>query len=342
MRNPTAKKNTITMPAASSKANYKTYEAQARMVRAIVAAHPEVKWNYKEIAACYGSDMSEHALNHRFRRLRAQAVIVREGRKAGFDMKDMIPDGDLPVTQEAVEKKNIAKYFGESTPDGIGFQFRGIKKDAETLRKVESEGGDVANCLNLGSARGSGSVMSTPSKPTAFRSTGSRSGTGTGRKRARKMDVIKRSESDEEDDDDDDEGLEGHNWSEHEDTPTKKPKTGVGAFPGQRTGTPSRRAAAKANATIAEVSALLDNSDSQPEMEASSSAGQPTTTRASFAPRDASPVEPPSYNPFGTRPIIGVNTGPPAVASYHSISHYGSGSQPFSGSVYDDLGDGEI
>ncbi|EGR44958.1 uncharacterized protein TRIREDRAFT_111604 [Trichoderma reesei QM6a] len=331
------------MPAASTKANYKTYEAQARMVRAIVAAHPEVKWNYKEIAACYGSDMSEHALNHRFRRLRAQAVIVREGRKEGFDMKDMIPDGDLPVTQEAVEKNNIAKYFGESTPDGIGFQFRGIKKDAETLRKVESEGGDVANCLSLGTARGSSSVMSTPSKPTAFRSTGSRSGTGTGRKRARKTDMIKRSESDEEDDDD---VLDGHNWSEHEDTPTKKPRTGAGAFPGQRTGTPSRRAAARANATIAEVSALLDNSDSQPEMEASSSsaaASQPTTTTtsASFAPRDASP-EPPSYDRFGTRPIIGVNTGPPAVASYHSISHYGSGSQPFSGSVYDDLGDGEI
>jgi hypothetical protein len=51
--------------------------------------------------------MSEHALNHRFRRLRAQAVIVREGRKEGFDMKDMIPDGDLPVTQEAVEKNSM-------------------------------------------------------------------------------------------------------------------------------------------------------------------------------------------------------------------------------------------
>lgn len=35
------------MPPASTKANYKTYEAQARMVRAIVAAHPDVKWNYK-------------------------------------------------------------------------------------------------------------------------------------------------------------------------------------------------------------------------------------------------------------------------------------------------------
>ncbi|PTB62845.1 hypothetical protein BBK36DRAFT_1172137 [Trichoderma citrinoviride] len=327
------------MPAASTKANYKTYEAQARMVRAIVAAHPEVKWNYKEIAACYGSDMSEHALNHRFRRLRAQAIIVREGRKEGFDMKDMIPDGDLPATQEAVEKNNIAKYFGESTPDGIGFQFRGIKKDADTLRKVESEGGDVAKCLNLGSGRGS--VMSTPSKPTAFRSTGSRTGSGTGRKRARKLEgIIKRSASDEEDDDDD--VLDGHNWSEHEDTPTKKPKTGGGAFPGQRTGTPSRRAAARANATIAEVSALLDNSDSQPEMEASSSAGHQPTTSASFVPRDASPE--PSYNPFGTRPVIGVNTGPPTVAGYQSMAHYapGSGSQSFSASVYDDLGDGEI
>jgi hypothetical protein len=29
------------------KAHYKSYEAQARMIRAMVAAHPEVKWNYK-------------------------------------------------------------------------------------------------------------------------------------------------------------------------------------------------------------------------------------------------------------------------------------------------------
>lgn len=35
------------MAPAASKANYKSYEAQARMVRAIVAAHPDVKWNYK-------------------------------------------------------------------------------------------------------------------------------------------------------------------------------------------------------------------------------------------------------------------------------------------------------
>jgi hypothetical protein len=33
--------------APQAKANYKSYEAQARLIRAIVAAHPEVKWNYK-------------------------------------------------------------------------------------------------------------------------------------------------------------------------------------------------------------------------------------------------------------------------------------------------------
>lgn len=43
------------MPAATTKANYKSFEAQARMVRAMVAAHPEVKWNYKgkNFALCF-------------------------------------------------------------------------------------------------------------------------------------------------------------------------------------------------------------------------------------------------------------------------------------------------
>ncbi|KJK84932.1 hypothetical protein H633G_11244, partial [Metarhizium anisopliae BRIP 53284] len=130
------------MAPTNSKANYKTYEAQARMVRAIVAAHPDVKWNYKEIAACYGSDMTEHALNHRFRRLRAQALIIREGRPQGFDMKHLSVEDNMPTAQDAVDKTNIAKYFGQSTADGIQFQFRGIKKDADQLRQTHSSGGD--------------------------------------------------------------------------------------------------------------------------------------------------------------------------------------------------------
>lgn len=229
-------------------------------------------------------------------------------------------------TQLTIVSTDIAKYFGQSTPDGIQFQFRGFKKDADILRKVESDGGDVANCLNLGS--GGGSLVSTPSKPTAARATGSRTGTGTGRKRTRKQpDIIKRASSEEEEDD----IADIDNWSEHEDTPTKKPKTG--AFPGQRNGTPGRRAAAKANATIAEASALLDASDSQPETDA------PVGHFASAFSPVGMPVQP-AQGSFNSRPIIGMNTGPPAI-SYPPSGHYGLQSFQM-GDADDMLGDGEI
>ncbi|PSR90762.1 hypothetical protein BD289DRAFT_452147 [Coniella lustricola] len=58
-------------------ANFRSYEGQIRLLTSVIAAHPELKLNYKE----------------------------------------------------------IHKYFGDSTPDGIQFQFRAIKKDAENMRK---------------------------------------------------------------------------------------------------------------------------------------------------------------------------------------------------------------
>lgn len=47
--------------------------------------------------------MSEHALNHRFRRVRAQVLIIQEGRKSGRDMKDLDVGEHLPTTKDAVE-----------------------------------------------------------------------------------------------------------------------------------------------------------------------------------------------------------------------------------------------
>ncbi|KAG7119595.1 hypothetical protein HYQ45_014979 [Verticillium longisporum] len=91
--------------APSSKTNFKTYEAQARLVRAMIAAHPEVKWNYKE----------------------------------------------------------IARMFGSSTADGIQFQFRAIKQDANTLKATVNSGGNPASVLSLGP----GSTASTPRGPRA-------------------------------------------------------------------------------------------------------------------------------------------------------------------------------
>ncbi|KAK5993243.1 hypothetical protein PT974_06672 [Cladobotryum mycophilum] len=328
------------MPATNSKANYKTYEAQARMVRAIVAAHPEVKWNYRDIVACYGSDITEHALNHRFRRLRSQSLIIREARRVGLDMKNLMGEADLPATQEGVDKKNIAKYFGQSTTDGIQFQFRTIKKDADRLRQVEQNGGDVANCLSLGTA--SGSVFSTPSKPTPVRGTGSRTGTGGGRKRTR-IPEIKRTSSDEDEDDDDaDDNDGGGGWSEREETPSKRPKVvgggagGAGAFPGQKNGTPSRRAAAKANVTIAEATAKLESTSSSSDEHQDFDT---PTQHSVFA------------LPPQTKPVIQRNDGG-GIGGYRSSAFTRAGTDSYlTGglndnksyeNLYGDLGDGEI
>ncbi|RKK76903.1 hypothetical protein BFJ69_g6635 [Fusarium oxysporum] len=239
------------MAPANAKANYKTYEAQARMVRAIVAAHPDVKWNYKEIAACYGSDMTDHALNHRFRKVRATVSIIHAAREQGLDVKDLTTDENLlPTTQGAIDKNNIAKYFGQSTADGIQFQFRTIKKDAEALRYAANNGDDVANCLNLGTASG---LPNTPSKPTPSRQPGSRSAKGSKRKTSyTPLNPIKRSGSEDEDNDE-------LNFDEMDHTPSKKVKT-TGRTP--RGPTPSRTAAQKAAATIAGASAQYNDSES--------------------------------------------------------------------------------
>lgn len=62
-----------------------------------------------EIATCYGSDMTEHALNHRFRKIRAQALLIKEGRMAGFDMKHLaVEENELPSTKESVHKDSTS------------------------------------------------------------------------------------------------------------------------------------------------------------------------------------------------------------------------------------------
>lgn len=51
--------------------------------------------------------MSKDALNHRFRRLRAQAKIIQSGREQGYDMKDLDEEKNLPGTQESVDHKSM-------------------------------------------------------------------------------------------------------------------------------------------------------------------------------------------------------------------------------------------
>jgi hypothetical protein len=285
------------MAPTNAKANYKSYEAQARMVRAIVAAHPDVKWNYKD----------------------------------------------------------IAKYFGQSTGDGIQFQFRTIKKDADRLREAADNGGDVANCLDLG---GGSSVMSTPSKstpfstPTSTRRRGgrggargaSRGGGGSTRGKRKTTDTfIKRSSSDDEipdEDYDDDEDVK--DWSEFDESPSKRAKTA--GIPGQKNGLPSRQAAVKAVATIADATASLHDSDSPSDAEPT-----PKTVQKAAAP------VPQSITTTQTQPTQSIPTtiapasifapvyAPPTDVPYTSMAEdaffgQGYGSSHYGGPAYEHFG----
>ncbi|KAK2059540.1 hypothetical protein LY76DRAFT_592223 [Colletotrichum caudatum] len=244
-------------------ANFKTYEAQARLLRAIVAAHPEVKWNYKDIQKFYGSDMTKDALNHRFRAIRNHTWTLQQADEQGIDCKD-IPI-DLPK-----EKKEIAKFFGESTTDGIQFQFRSIKKDAESLKQTANSGGNPATALNL-PASATSSAVSTPRKPRTPSTKTRVSGGGRSTTAKKTMQVKPATVSVSEEDEEEDEDVD---YNALEDTPSKSrfrnqvldgrvSKNRQTPNP-RRSATPSRAATIAAAANIAQAAAVdLTTSDSE-------------------------------------------------------------------------------
>ncbi|OLN85028.1 hypothetical protein CCHL11_03993 [Colletotrichum chlorophyti] len=273
-------------------ASFKSYEAQARLLRAIVAAHPEVKWNYKEIAVHYGSDMTEHALNHRFRVIRAHAEVVRGAVDQRVDCRE-IP-ADLPK-----DKKDIAKFFGESTADGIQFQFRGIKRDAESLKQTANNGGNPAVALNLGT--GTSSAVSTPRKQRTATPSSRVRASGGGRSTAKKLKQVKPEPLSDEDEEDEEE----IDYKALEDTPSKSrirdrildgrvtKNTGNTTNP-RRSATPSRAATIAAAANIAQAAAIdLTTSDSEVNTPDNSAGYEPSALANTKSPAIAQQLQHP-------------------------------------------------
>lgn len=52
--------------------------------------------------------MTADALKHRFRRFRAEAIIITEARKQNLDMKELKTGNELPATQGAVDTKSTS------------------------------------------------------------------------------------------------------------------------------------------------------------------------------------------------------------------------------------------
>ncbi len=76
----------------------------------------------------------------------------------------------------------IHKYFGASTPDGLGFQFRSINKGANVLRQAVANDEDPIDAFAAQLKGGANAAGSVPATPSHQRTPGSAAGNG---KRAR-------------------------------------------------------------------------------------------------------------------------------------------------------------
>ncbi|ERT02099.1 hypothetical protein HMPREF1624_00396 [Sporothrix schenckii ATCC 58251] len=106
---------------------FRTYEAQSRLLAAVIASLPTVKLDYSAIALHYGSDATRSSVEHRFRPIKQQASLLRQAVASKEDAKEL-------ASIFLLGDKEIAKYYGESTRLGIEFQFRAIKKEAKAMR----------------------------------------------------------------------------------------------------------------------------------------------------------------------------------------------------------------
>lgn len=105
-------------------------------------------------------------------------------------------------------------YFGQSTTDGIQFQFRAIKKDAELLKRAVESGGNPATALDLSST----TPAATPSRGPGGRTTAKTPTSKRARKTPGKVKPEPTSDAEDEDDYDYDSS------SDREQSPSKRVK----------------------------------------------------------------------------------------------------------------------
>ncbi|KAK4239655.1 hypothetical protein C8A03DRAFT_32257 [Achaetomium macrosporum] len=247
--------------------NFKSYETQMRLLAAIIASMPQPwKFDYKTIAKYFGGGSTESAVEHRMRALKAQAEAVMKAAELGLDAADyeihLVKSKDGKTTrispsspplpfrhcrlvstatgfmllhgtkeQALTEATDIHKLFGESTPDGVNWQMRGVKQGAKVLQAARDNGEDPVAAFNEflnknDGNRGAGTPATpkhrTPSLTKRARSAGktptSGSGTTPASKR-RKSAIVPQGEWG------DDEDSPEVDYDELDTTPTKlKPK----------------------------------------------------------------------------------------------------------------------
>ncbi|KAK5662991.1 hypothetical protein OQA88_6405 [Cercophora sp. LCS_1] len=192
-------------------ANFRTYEGMYRLLAAFLAAHPGIRIDYKLIAEHFGYNNTTSAIEHRFRPLRKAAKALSDAHQKGqdvdeidalsFNLKEAGKAGDeSPRTMDnpsalavafgygPTKKRNppkaakgMAQLYGESTPDGLAFQFRDVKKKAGILTEAADLGLDPKAAWEAGHVVGTPTIKPEGSGTAAVPA----SVPGTGRKRGR-------------------------------------------------------------------------------------------------------------------------------------------------------------
>ncbi|RWA11158.1 hypothetical protein EKO27_g3942 [Xylaria grammica] len=134
-----------------NKTNFKTYEASVRLLAAVLATN-NVKLDYAALAGLVGEGATAFALQHRMR------PIVHLAKEFSAELKKK---GSGKSPDKAGE---IHKLFGESTPDGIEWQFRSIKHLSKAQQEAVKKGENPATLPVAGtpSGRKRGAPATTP------------------------------------------------------------------------------------------------------------------------------------------------------------------------------------
>ncbi|KAK4137482.1 hypothetical protein BT67DRAFT_431766 [Trichocladium antarcticum] len=213
---------------------FKNWEAQARLLAAVLASLEGVRLDYKNIAAYIGSGVTTSAIEHRMRAVRVQAELVRGLVERGQD------PGQYNVPA-CMTREEMHTLFGASTPEGLAFQFRAVKQGARVLQEAVAAGEDpVAAFSNM---IGNGAGASNPGTPTArapgstkcARSTTKRAASGASTPGAKRRKMAKPAEEFA------DEDSPEADYDELDATPSKRPKHPAWDKPAPAPGQPIRR-----------------------------------------------------------------------------------------------------
>ncbi|KAM3088969.1 hypothetical protein ACMFMG_000589 [Clarireedia jacksonii] len=126
--------------------NWKSYEATVRLLSAIIAAHPNLKLDYNEVAKFYGSGYGYKQIWDGMRNIKKHADSLRLAVEQGIDPLEV--DVELPGRQEI-----SVRFGGGCTPSALENRFRRIKSDAKLINNAVSNGVDPIT-IEIGGSSG--------------------------------------------------------------------------------------------------------------------------------------------------------------------------------------------